>query len=116
MQREPGQKITAEELNDLADMVRQRYQLDIQIHSERFLRPRDRDITQAKIRKADALLCKIQRTVISWDKPEYFEHGTGDYEAFQEVAERVLKPGKRDWLNEPPWSNAAMARPSRQYL
>jgi len=116
LHREAGQKITAEELSELGDLIRKRYQLDIQIHSERFLRPRDRDITQAKIREADALLSKIGRTVLSWDRPDFFEQGTGDYEAFQEVAERVLRPGKRDWVTEPPWSAVAVNRPERRQV
>jgi hypothetical protein len=103
LERAAGTKITPEELRDLREMIRQRYQLDVQIWSERFLRERDRDITQAKIKQAEALMTKIRRTVITWNKPEYFEHGTGDYESFQEISRRIHSPGKRDWVNEPPW-------------
>jgi hypothetical protein len=84
-------------------MIRQRYQLDVQIWGERFLRERDRDVTEVKIRKADALMNKIRRTVIAWNDPQYFSPYTGDYEAFQEIARRIHSPGKRDWVNEPPW-------------
>ncbi|KIW07009.1 uncharacterized protein PV09_01904 [Verruconis gallopava] len=101
LERSPGQKITPEELRELRELIRQRYELDLQIWSERFLRPRDRDITEEKIRKADALLNKIRRTVITWDSPEYFE--SQDYKVFQEVARRIHLSGKRDWIKDPPW-------------
>jgi hypothetical protein len=52
--------------------------------------------------------------VITWDRPEFFEHGTGDYEAFQQVARRIHLPGKRDWVNEPPWAGAGAGRPERR--
>jgi hypothetical protein len=112
--RAPGEKITPEELRDLREMIRQRYQLDVQIWSERFLRERDRDITEAKIKKADALMNKIRRTVITWNDPQYFKHGTGDYEAFQEVARRIYSEGKRDWVAEPPWMDTRRAGGDRR--
>jgi len=106
--RAPGQRVTPEELRELREQIRQRYQLDVQVWGMRYLRERDRDIVQEKIKRADALLDKIRRTVISWDKQEFWDPHTRDYEKFREIKRRVCSPGKRDWTNHPPWEEQSV--------
>ncbi|KAI9855253.1 MAG: hypothetical protein M1813_000486 [Trichoglossum hirsutum] len=99
---EPGRKITPEEIRDLGNLLRKRYELDVEIWGLRHVRPRDRPIVEEKMRKSDAILQKIRRTIDSWDRPDIFQ-SWGDWAKLQEIKRRIEEDGKRHWASNPPW-------------
>ncbi|KAF2115769.1 hypothetical protein BDV96DRAFT_574450 [Lophiotrema nucula] len=107
--RASGQKITAEEVKEFRELIRYRYSLDVDIWSLRHVKVFQRDIVYEKMRKSDAALRKIQNTIRTWDKREYFTSDR-EFRNFQEVKKRVLQSGKREWMNHPPWEEAELER------
>lgn len=63
-----------------------------------------REKIQEKMKSADAALIKIERTVLEWDKREYFETDA-EYEKLKDIKMRILENGKRRWTKEPPWKD-----------
>ena len=102
--RTKGKPIPADELRSLGDLIRQRYALDVEIWTLRSVRARDRPLVMEKMRRADAALGKIRRIVVSFDNPKYFESPT-DYKKLQEIKERIMEEGKRNWTQHPPWED-----------
>ncbi|OCK87387.1 uncharacterized protein K441DRAFT_701265 [Cenococcum geophilum 1.58] len=102
LSRTKGQKVTVEEFRELRELIRYRYALDVEIWGLRDVKPYSRDAVEERMRKADAALAKIQRTVNNLDKREFFS-SHADYERLKEIKHRVLEPGKRDWRLHPPW-------------
>jgi hypothetical protein len=105
MQRARNQKITPQELRELRELIQYRYSLDIELWGYKKARPFMRDKIQEKMRSADAALMKIERTVVEWDKREYFETDA-EYEKLRDIKMRILEKGKRRWMEEPPWKDA----------
>ncbi|KAH0558445.1 hypothetical protein GP486_004891 [Trichoglossum hirsutum] len=99
---EPGRKITPEEVRDLGNLIRKRYELDVEIWGLRHVRPRDRPIVEDKMRRSDAILEKIRRTVDTWDRADVFE-SSGDWNKLQDIKMRIKEDGKRHWALNPPW-------------
>ncbi|KAF2188026.1 hypothetical protein K469DRAFT_628283 [Zopfia rhizophila CBS 207.26] len=100
--RAKGKKVTAEELRDLRDLIRTRYALDVEIWNLRHVKAFNRQKVHDKMRRADAALAKIERTVLSMDHIEFFED-PADYRKLQDIKVRVLEGGKRHWAVHPPW-------------
>jgi len=98
-----GQKVGAEEVRDLCELIRKRYALDIDLWDLRQARERDREDVRKRIEKAEATLAKIRRTVEAWDRRDLFESDK-DWRNFQNIKERIFLQGKRDWVADPPWS------------
>ena len=98
--REPT--IQPEEIRNLGELIRKRYELDIQIWGLRDVGPRDRHIVEEKMCRSDAILSKIQRTVSSWDSPHAFE-SEEDWYKMKDIRTRMEAEGKRNWTTHPPW-------------
>ncbi|KAH0538335.1 hypothetical protein FGG08_005070 [Glutinoglossum americanum] len=100
----PGREVTPEEIRDLGELIRKRYELDVEIWGLRHVKPRDRRIVEDKMRRSDATLQKIYRTIYAWDSPDAFK-SPKDWVKLQEIRMRIEEDGKRDWANNPPWAD-----------
>jgi hypothetical protein len=98
-----GEKVKAEEIRELCELVRKRFSLDVEIWNLRYAKERDRNKVKEKIDKADAALAKIRRILASWDRRDLFE-SVEDWEVLQDIKGRIDLDGKRDWMTNPPWS------------
>jgi len=99
---EPGRKVKPDEVRHLAELIRKRYELDIEIWRLRDAQPRDRPHIREKMRRADATLLKIYRTVHAWDRRDVFE-SDADWAKWQDIKGRLEREGKRWWAANPPW-------------
>jgi hypothetical protein len=97
-----GQKVKPEEIRDLGELIRKRYELDVEIWGLRQVKPRDRPIVEEKMRRSDAILKQIYRTIHNWNTPDAFE-SPRDRESFREIKSRIEMEGKRVWAVNPPW-------------
>jgi len=96
--------VTNEQIRELRGLIRYRYALDVRIWSiGRQAKWYQRDTVEADMRRADAALETIKRTLDAWNRREYFET-TAAYEKLREVRDRILEAEMRDWLADPPWS------------
>jgi hypothetical protein len=102
--RPNGQKVKAEELKDLRELIRRRYALDIEIWEFRDVLPADRQVVLPKLVQADALLAKIRRILVFMDRKDIFEN-ENQYKTFCDIKDRMLAPGKRVWTKQPPWEH-----------
>ena len=102
---EPGQKVQPEEIRDLGELIRKRYELDVEIWDLRYVKPRDRPVVEDMMRRSDATLRKIRGTIHAWDSPDAFESHK-DWTKLQEIKVRIEADGKRLWADNPPWKDA----------
>ncbi|KAF2650704.1 hypothetical protein K491DRAFT_697044 [Lophiostoma macrostomum CBS 122681] len=100
--RSATQKVTAEELRELRELIRHKYKLDVYIWGKRNVKEFSRPEVEEKMRQADAALDAIQNRVEGWDKNELFGSDT-EYRKFVEVKRRVMDEGKARWMDTPPW-------------
>ena len=100
--RATGQRVSADELRDLRELIRHRYALDVYIWSKRYVKDFSRPEVEEKMRQADAALDSIKRRVTAWDRRELFASDL-EYHKFCEIKERVFEPGKVCWMETPPW-------------
>jgi len=96
---------TPEALRELRDLVRTRYQLDMEIWSLRGARGPDRPFVIEKMVRADAILMEIYSMVETWE-PNDFLWTPNQWKLAQDIKERILKDNKRWWENNPPWNEA----------
>lgn len=94
--------ITPETLRELRELIRTRYELDVEIWSLRNVRKPDRGIVQLKMEKADATLQEIHQIVEFWEGTENM-WTDAEWEQAMEVRRRVLAEGARWWVGNPPW-------------
>ena len=92
-----------EALRGLRDLIRARYQLDMEIWSLKGARKPDQPIVEEMMEKADAILMEIYTMVETWE-----ENGKiwtpQEWELAQDVKRRILAEDKRWWENNPPWN------------
>lgn len=100
--RSRGQKITPEEVRELRELIRKRYALDVEIWRLKDVKSFQRDYVREKMWRSDAALRRIQDTVESWNHRNYFRTDR-DWNKFQNIRDRVMENGKREWSNHPPW-------------
>jgi hypothetical protein len=100
----PGRKVKPEEVRGLGELIRKRYELDVEIWDLRHVQPHDRPVVEDKMRRSDATLQKISATIAAWDSPDAFESPT-DWAKLQEIKKRIKASGKRIWAANPPWDN-----------
>jgi len=100
--REPA--VQPEEIRNLGELIRKRYELDIEIWGLRDVGRRDRPIVEDLMRRSDAILSKIQRTIGGWDSPNAFE-SEADWDKMKEIKRRMEADGKQIWADHPPWIN-----------
>jgi hypothetical protein len=94
---------TPKALSELRNLIRERYQLDIEIWNLKGARKPDRPYVEEKMEKADAVLMEILTRVGSWTENE----GTwtqDEWRTAQIIRSRLLADGKRQWKNNPPWN------------
>lgn len=101
----PPHRVTPQELRKLRELIQERYQLDIRLWGARKARPYVRDRIKDFMRQSDAKLAEIQKLVLEWDNRECFETDQ-QYHKFRTIALRIFEPGKRKWMEEPPWLDA----------
>jgi len=101
--RQKTRKVTAEEIRELRELVRQRYALDVRIWGLRDVLPATRPAVMRDMIKADALLVRIESLVKNMDKREYFENDR-QYHMFSDIKNRIQASGKRNWSKNGPWS------------
>jgi hypothetical protein len=99
----PGRKVQPEEIRNLRELIRKRYALDVEIWDLRHVKPRDRHVVEDMMRRSDATLRKIYRTVCEWDSPNAFE-SQEDWAKLQDIKTRIEEGGKRFWADNPPWN------------
>jgi hypothetical protein len=98
----PGQKVKAEEIRGLGELIRTRYKLDVQIWSLRDVGSCDRHIVVDKMHRSDAALRKINSIIRTWDRRDAFELQE-DWDKLQKIRKRIEASGKRTWADNPPW-------------
>ncbi|KAI9774839.1 MAG: hypothetical protein M1840_000055 [Geoglossum simile] len=103
-QFEPGRKVKPVEIQQLAELIRKRYELDLGIWGLRDSPVRDRSKIMEKMRRSDATLLKINRTIQSWNRRDIFD-SESDWEKFKEIQWRMMEGDKRVWAQDPPWND-----------
>jgi hypothetical protein len=97
--------VSSEKLRELRDLMRTRYELDVEIWTLRGVRGPDRPVVMEKMERADAVLTTIMETIESWEDTR--DSWTADeWEKIGQVYDRLKAPGKRWWREEPPWPAA----------
>jgi hypothetical protein len=99
-----GQKVKPDEVRELADLIRKRYKLDVEIWDLRHVQPHNRPVVKDKMRQSDATLQKISATIAAWNSPDAFE-SPKDWAKMQEIKKRIKASGKRNWALNPPWDD-----------
>ena len=102
---QPVHRITAENIRELREMIRYRYGLDIEIWKQRNLKKFMRDRVNENMRRSDAALETIRKTLTSWDRREYFETQE-EHDKFKEIKDRLMAGNKIVWADNPPWEHA----------
>lgn len=103
----PGRKVQPEDIRNLRELIRKRYALDIEIWDLRHVRLRDQYVVEDLMRRSDATLQKIYRTVCEWASPLAFD-SQDDWAKMQEIKRRIEEGGKRFWATNPPWNEQVL--------
>ncbi|ORY13861.1 hypothetical protein BCR34DRAFT_253151 [Clohesyomyces aquaticus] len=93
-----------ETLRDLRELIRDKYQLDLEIWELRNARRPDRWIVDVKMEKADAVVSEIMAMVVVWERREDGDWNDDEWERVQEIRERLMSGGIRIWANESIWT------------
>jgi hypothetical protein len=91
---------TTRALQELRDLIRERYELDMQIYRLRNRTAANRDVVIKLMVKSDEILQKIRSIVEIWN-PASFDETEWPYA--EQVKERLLADGKRIWATDLPW-------------
>jgi hypothetical protein len=94
--------VSPETLRDLRELIRTRYELDVEIWSLRKVRRPDRPLVEEKMERADAALAEIINIVQAWDGTEK-SWTPEEWEQAQEIVRRIEMDGKKHWMGNPPW-------------
>lgn len=98
------QTISTDTLRGLRDLIRTRYELDVDIWNLRKVRKPDRHIVEEKMVRADAILSEIFAIVRAWDGTEK-SWTKSEWEQAKNIQKRILADGKRRWAGNPPWED-----------
>jgi hypothetical protein len=98
----PPKKIDAQDLRELCELIKERHGLDVVLNGWQDVRLPDRPFVEEQMRKADAILARIENIVRVYAHPAAFEK-TEDYNKFMEIKNLVAMSGKRNWTKYPPW-------------
>lgn len=69
----------------------------------------DRPVVVGYMEKADLLLKEFNAMVKTWEESGEEDEKVWtpeEWSVAQQIKERVLAPGKRIWVNNPPWNEA----------
>jgi len=94
--------VSPETLRELRELIRKRYELDVEIWSLRKVRKPDRPVVEEMMERSDAALGEIMNIVQAWDGTEK-SWTAGEWEQAQEIIRRIEAEGKRIWVGNPPW-------------
>jgi hypothetical protein len=95
---------TPDALRNLRELIRTRYELDMEIYRMRHVRGPDRPLVLQKMQRADALLAEILAIVNTWEQnPETWDKR--EWELAVDIRNRLLADNKRKWANNPPWND-----------
>jgi hypothetical protein len=101
-------------LRELRELIRARYELDIELWRNRDDLEADRPLWKKKMVQSDAILIEVQARVQKW---VHVNEESGwepeDWTRAEEIKKRLLPPGKRDWVKYPPWEKRE--RKGRQF-
>lgn len=97
-------QMSPETLRNLRELIRQKYELDVEIWDLRAVRKPDRWIVIEKMEKADAVLQEILTMVTAWEGTQQSWTG-GEWERVQEIQDRLQVDNKRWWTGNPPWED-----------
>lgn len=89
-------------LQELRDLIRERYELDMEIYRMRTYTEANRDLVEKRMVKSDEVLQKIRSIVEVWSPATFDESGI-EWVVAEQVKERLLADGKRIWATDPPW-------------
>ncbi len=100
----PGYKIQPEEIRQLTELIRMRYREDLDIWGARSVTQASYSDVRESMNKSDEILRKIKQLVEMYDQRALFEKDS-DWDKFQDIKVRIMKPGKAHWENNPPWND-----------
>ena len=90
-------------LQELRELIRVRYELDMEIWRRKDESRSNRDLIQKLMVKSDEVLANIRSRVERWNEGEAFGFEPEEWELAKEIKARLLADGKRIWGDEPPW-------------
>lgn len=93
-------------LRSLRELIRLKYQLDVEIWGLRGARKPDRWIVEQKMEKADAVLEEIMTMVRLWEHKTDGSWDAVEWERVQDIRRRLETGGIRIWADSPLWSEA----------
>jgi hypothetical protein len=99
-----ARSVSPEKLRELRDLIRLRYELDVEIWNYRGVRLPDRPIVEEKMQRADAVLQQIIDTIRGWGGTED-SWTSEELDKIEEVWHRITAEGKRWWMQDPPWND-----------
>lgn len=102
-----------ETLRDLRELIRNRYQMDVEIWGLRSARKPDRPMVLQKMVVADAIMEEILTTISTWGSQRDGNWTDEEWDRVQEIKERLQSDGKRVWEGNPPWADAGNAGKGR---
>ncbi|PVH78398.1 hypothetical protein DL98DRAFT_590325 [Cadophora sp. DSE1049] len=95
--------ITPEALRELRDLIRTRYQLDVEIWSLKGTRGPNRPIVITKMEKADDILMEIYTRVEFWEASASL-WTEDEWKVAQQIKQRIQLDGKKMWNGQGPWN------------
>lgn len=111
--RKKMKESSPETLRDLRELIRNRYQLDVEIWGLRSARKPDRPTVLEKMAVADAIMEEILTTISTWENQQDGNWTDEEWARVQEIKERLQSDGKRVWEGNPPWADAGNAGKGR---
>jgi hypothetical protein len=94
-----------ETLRNLRELIRNKYQLDVEIWRLRGARKPDRWIVESKMEKADAVMSEIRAMVGVWTDNSDRRWDPEEWEKVQDIRRRLDSSGIRNWAEEPLWND-----------
>ncbi|KAJ8111354.1 hypothetical protein OPT61_g6031 [Boeremia exigua] len=98
----PVQRITAQQIRELRELIRYRYSLDVEIWRQKNVKEFKRGRLKENMRRSDAALEVIRTTLLDWDRREFFASDI-EHQKFVEIKNRLLKGQKANWQQHPVW-------------
>ncbi|KAN0102783.1 hypothetical protein V8E51_011096 [Hyaloscypha variabilis] len=102
-----------ETLRDLRELIRNRFQMDVEIWGLRSARKPDRPKVLEKMAIADAIMDEILTTISTWENQKDGNWTNEEWVRVQEIKERLQSDGKRVWEDNPPWMDVGTAGKGR---
>lgn len=95
-----------ETLRSLRELIRTKYQLDVEIWRLRNARRPDRWIVEGKMERADAVVQEIMAMVRCWENQVDGSWDDDEWERVQEIRDRLVNGGVRIWAEKPLWTDS----------